>query len=129
MRFLITGSRDASKSMLSKADEVVAWCAKEGHSLIVGDAPGVDRRVRQQALVNKVPVKVYGAYGKIREPGIGGNWEKRFYTKGTYPERDIVMARECDMCVAVWNGTSRGTKITFEAARRLGKIVHVRKFN
>jgi hypothetical protein len=43
--------------------------------------------------------------------------------------RDRLMAQRCDPCVAVWNGRSRGTKATFEYARRLGKRVLVRAFD
>jgi hypothetical protein len=43
-----------------------------------------------------------------------------------YAVRDRLMAQGCDFCVAVWNGRSRGTKATFEYARRLGKRVVVR---
>jgi hypothetical protein len=42
--------------------------------------------------------------------------------------RDRLMAQRCDLCVAVWNGRSRGTNATFESARRLGKRVVVRTF-
>ena len=128
MQVLITGSREASSAMRVKAEEVVRWALDQGHSIIVGDAPGVDRFVRIACSTAKVPVVVYGAYGTIRDPELGKHWEVREKIHGTYPNRDLVMASKCDMCVGIWNGTSRGTKITFEAARRLGKRVIVRTF-
>jgi len=133
LQVLITGSREATKPMLEKACEVVKWAKSEGHSVIVGDALGVDRIVRMWCIAKKVPVTVYGAYGKIRDEDLGrkpdgSQTEQRIITHGTYPERDCVMAEACDICVAIWNSRSRGTKITFDAAKKLGKTVYLRTF-
>jgi len=51
MKVLITGSREASPQMLAKAVEVVVWCQQHGYTVLVGDAPGVDRAVRQPASI------------------------------------------------------------------------------
>ena len=126
MKVLITGSRDAGSVMRIKAEQIVSFALESGHSIIVGDAPGVDRFVRIACAAAKVPVTVYGAYRTIREPNIGANTETRMLCEGSYPERDRIMAAACDMCVAIWNGRSRGTEITFKAARKLGKRVIVR---
>lgn len=128
MRVLITGSREANAEMYQKAREVVNWCAQNDHQILVGDAPGIDHQARTVAAQLQVTITVYGAYGTIRESNIGKTWERRVKTPGTYPQRDAIMAQDCDLCVAIWNGRSRGTRITYEAAQRLGKRVILRTF-
>jgi hypothetical protein len=66
MRVLITGSREASSAMLAKVEEVVLWVKRQGYTLLVGDAPGVDAHVRVCAEALSVPTTVYGAYGRLR---------------------------------------------------------------
>ena len=128
VQVLITGSREATPEMRRKAREVVAWCKEQGHEVIVGDAPGIDRVVRLTCLRLQVPVTVFGAYDTIRDPELGATWERRVLTRGTYPARDRAMARQCSLCVGIWNGVSRGTKITMDAAETLGKRVITRIF-
>ena len=129
LQVLVTGSRKMTREMRLKAIEVVEWCKDQGHELIVGDAIDINNVVRNEAVELCVRTTVYGAYGVIREAYIDSDRAQHIKTPGSYPERDRVMADECDLSVAVWNGKSRGTKITFEAARRLGKRVIVRTFN
>jgi hypothetical protein len=112
--------------MLAKVEEVVQWVKRQGHTLVVGDAPGVDAHARLCAEVLEVPTTVYGAYGKLRGRQRGN--EQVVVVPEEYTVRDRLMAQRCDLCVAVWNGRSRGTRSTFEHARRLGKRVVVRTF-
>jgi hypothetical protein len=128
VKVLITGSRQASPAMLAKAREVVAWCQAEGYVALVGEAPGIDHTVRVECSRRRVPVTVFGAYDRIREPELGATWEARVLLSGSYPARDRVMARHCDWCVAIWNGKSSGTKLTYEAVEALGKRVWRRVF-
>ncbi len=126
---LVTGSREASPAMLKKAEQVVLWCFDQGHEVLVGDAPGIDEAVRRACVEHVVAVTVFGAYGRVRQLEIGRFTGRRVLTEGTYPERDVVMAQQCEVCVAIWNGTSRGTKITMDAAARFGKRVITRVFS
>jgi len=126
LKVLITGSRQATPAMLAKVEEVVVWVKRQGYALLVGDAPGVDAHVRVCAEALSVPTTVYGAYGKLRGRRRGD--EQVIVVPEEYMVRDRLMAQRCDLCVAVWNGRSRGTKATFESARRLGKRVVVRTF-
>jgi hypothetical protein len=123
---LMTGSRQATPAMPAKVEEVVLWVKRQGYALLVGDAPGVDAHVRVCAEVLGVPTAVYGAYGKRR--GRQRANEQVVVIPEDVRTRDRLMAQRCDLCVAVWNGRSRGTKDTFESARRLGKRVFVRRF-
>jgi predicted Rossmann-fold nucleotide-binding protein len=126
MRVLMTGSRLASPPILAKVEEVVQWVKRQGHTLVVGDAPGVDAHARLCAAALGMPTTVYGAYGKLR--GRQRANEQVVVVPEDYMVRDRLMAQRCDLCVAVWNGRSRGTKSTFEYARQLGKRVVVRTF-
>jgi hypothetical protein len=123
---LITGSRDATPAMLAKAWDVVRWCDAMGHSVIVGDASGVDAVVREACSQLQVKITVYGAYGKIRGP----DYPTEHYCtmQCDYLARDREMAKDCDVCVGIWNGTSTGTAYTLRYARDKGKDVIVRTF-
>lgn len=121
-RLLITGSREATPEMLELVDQLVLDAKADGDEVIVGDADGVDARAIYQCDLLKVPVTVYGAYEKLRRRAKTG---LNYGLKGTYPQRDLYMAERCDVCVAVWSGVSRGTRITFEAAATFGKPVTV----
>lgn len=115
---LITGSRQATPTMLEFVDQLVLDAKADGDSNIVGDAEGVDARVIEQCDLLRVPVTVYGGYKRLRRMAQTG---MNFGLDATYPERDRHMAMICDECVAVWNGTSRGTKLTFDSARSYHK--------
>jgi len=126
VRVLITGSREASSAMLAKVEDVVLWVKRQGYELLVGDAPGVDAHVRVCAEALSVLTTVYGAYGRLR--GRRRTHEQVVVVPEDYAVRDRLMAQACNLCVAVWNGRSPGTRLTFEHARRLGKRVIVRTF-
>src|SRR5919108_1547944 len=70
------------------------------------------------------PPQLFGAYSRLR--GRRRAHEAVIVIPEDDRVRDRLMAQRCDPCVAVWNGRSRGTKATFEYARRLGKRVVVR---
>jgi SLOG cluster4 family len=127
MKVLITGSRQATPAILAKVEEVVLWVKRQGYALLVGDAPGVDAHVRVCAEALSVPTTVYGAYCRLR--GRRRSHEQVVVVLEAYAVRDRLMVQACDLCVAVWNGRSRGTSATFEFARRLGKHVVVRTFD
>jgi len=126
MKILITGSRDATPEMLELVDQIVLDAKADGDEIIVGDADGVDSRVIYQCDLLKVPVTVYGAYEKLRRRAKTG---LNYGLKGTYPERDKYMAEKADCCIACWNGVSRGTEITINAAKLLGIPVTVYDFS
>ncbi len=128
MKVLVCGSRNCSPEMAEKVKEVVRWIAGSGHGLIVGDAEGVDRiALTEMSLLNEARRSVvYGACGRVR---FSVPYAKRVVLPEGYLHRDRVMVREADLVVAVWDGVSRGTRYTFEYARRCGKRVIVRKYS
>jgi hypothetical protein len=127
MQVLMTGSRQATPAMLAKVEDVVLWVKRQGYALLVGDAPGVDAHARVCADALGVPTTVFGAYGRLH--GRRRTQETVMLIPEDYRVRDRLMAQRCDLCVAVWDGRSRGTKAACEYARRLGKRVLVRAFD
>ena len=117
-KYLVTGSRQATQEMLEATAFIVEKIAKAGGSLIVGDAPGVDARAISDAERLGIDVTIYAGYKTCRA---SHNSAKVILTGLSYPERDKLMAQECDVCIAVWNGTSRGAKLTYDYASNLGK--------
>lgn len=115
---LITGSREASDYLLERARAFVRLVKEVGGQVVVGDAEGVDATVIRACDELGVPVTVYGAYGKLRRKSITG---KNIAIVSSYLARDREMVRVCTHCVALWNGRSRGTKYTYDVARRRGK--------
>ena len=118
-KILITGSRDASPQMIKKAEKIASWCMKKSYYIICGDASGIDTAVIRTASSKKYKfITVCGAkgYQKVMTP-YGENW----FTIGSYPERDAIMAFWCDMCFAIWNGRSNGTRITFTDSKNYGR--------
>jgi predicted Rossmann-fold nucleotide-binding protein len=124
MKLLITGSRTASVGMLSYARKVVARAKELGWTVLVGDAPGIDAAVIEECDLLEVPVLVYGANGKMRHQTKTGT---NVACLGSYTDRDRIMVEACDICMAIWNGSSRGTVTNYEAAKALGKEVHLYK--
>ena len=122
MKLLITGSREASDRMLQYARIVVDRAKQLGWSIVVGDAEGIDAEVIAWCDMLGVPVEVHGSYGKLRHQSRTG---KNVTHPASYPERDRIMAGICDVCIGVWNGKSRGTKVTVDAAAALGKTTHL----
>ena len=125
MKLLITGSRDATPGMIEYTKKVVDRANKLGWFIIVGDAPGIDWMVIVHCDLLGVPVEVHGAYNKMRNSTSTG---KNSTHDCSYPLRDLIMADLCDRCMAIWNGKSKGTMITYKAVTALGKPVDLKTF-
>lgn len=118
MRVLFSGSREATQVMKERARAGVRWAMANGHTVIVGDADGIDQTVITACDVLGVPVTVYGAKGMMR------NKTTRYTNIALdcgYYERDRVMCYEADVLYALWNGHSRGTRYTYEFMRNIIK--------
>ena len=125
-RLLITGSRGATPAMLEYARKTVSRARDREWEMIVGDAPGIDAAAIEACDDLGVPVTVCGAYGKLRRKSRSGCNLALGSSRYPYKLRDIWMAAHCDVCLAIWDGRSQGTRKTFEAARAMGKTVFVR---
>src|SRR2546430_14015334 len=94
MKVLMTGSREASPAMLAKVEEVVLWVKRQGHTLLVGDAPSVDAHVRGCAEALLVPTTVYGAFGRLR--GRRRSQEQVVVVPEAYAVRDRRRGQRCN---------------------------------
>ena len=118
-RLLISGSQQATQVMRDFARRAVERAQQKGWSIIVGDAEGIDAVVIETCDRSGVPVEVHGAKGRMRRQTQTG---KNIVHPEGYFDRDRSMAEACACCLAVWNGRSRGTRYTFEAAKALGRL-------
>jgi len=124
-KVLITGSRNCSLEMIVYAKQIVKQAMEAGDEIIVGDADGIDKYVIAECDIKGVPVSVHGAYSRMRRRTLTGT---NCIHSGNYTERDQLMAQKCDVCYAVWDGQSKGTKATYDFAKSLGKGVCLKSF-
>jgi hypothetical protein len=82
--------------------------------LIHGGAPGVDTSAGRWASGRDIPVTVV-------RPDFG-TWPIAKHRFRAYRERDFDMVRKAETVVAIWDGSSSGTKITYQYAESLGKL-------
>jgi hypothetical protein len=126
LKALVTGSRVATAKMIDFAINLVKRAEETGQvTFIVGDAEGIDAAVIKECDARKIPVRVYGGYGRFRRKSIQGD---NHFIDRDYLECNRFMVQECNMCIAVWNGRSRGTYYTFQYAKKMGKEAHLRVF-
>jgi len=125
MLLLITGSRIISAAGKRYARCVVQRAKARHYTIIVGDACGIDEVVMQECHRLNTPCIVVGA-GRIRRRT--PSCQTRV-VQGSYTARDRYMVKQCDLCIAIWNGKSHGTKLTYDYANLLGKPAWLRIFN
>jgi hypothetical protein len=100
---------------------------KRGVEIVVGDAPGVDRLVVAEAVKRGYGqhVTVVGAFGRCRNSFALGKVGRVIKLFSGYLARNLYMVGLAKECYAIWDGKSRGTKFTFEAAKKAGLEVSV----
>ncbi len=124
MNIVITGSHDCNERLITKLHTITAWCKENHHHVLTGDANGIDMVARQDCHRLGISCNVYGAYNKFRFSNFGGHLADCSFQD--YHSRDKFMVEHADMVIALWNGTSPGTRRTFQYARSLGKKTIVR---
>jgi hypothetical protein len=117
---VITGSRSITHS--ENIPLLIDSLIKRGVEIVVGDAPGVDRLVVQEAIKRGYGkhVTVVGARGICRNKFAIGKVARIVRLSSSYLARNLYMVGLAKECFAIWDGKSRGTKFTFEAAQRSG---------
>jgi len=122
---VITGSRSITHS--ENIPLLIDSLIKRGVEIVVGDAPGVDRLVVSEAIRKGYGqhVTVVGAYGKCRNSFAFGKVGRIITLDSTYLARNLYMVGLSRECFAIWDGKSRGTKFTFEVAKKAGLEVSV----
>lgn len=109
MRTIIAGSRSLGHQEVALAMMHCGWWPTV---VVSGTASGVDRAGEAWAKQYVVPVERYPA-----------KWT--LYGKSAGPIRNRQMADNAEALVAVWDGTSKGTKDMIDAARAKGLRVYV----
>lgn len=114
MKIFVAGPRSIKKldkPVKIKLENII----KEKHTVLVGDAFGIDKLTQQflySSLYNNVIV--YASQGKARNNLGGWQIEDVGVTKGAkgfdfYKAKDIKMAEDADYGFMIWNGKSKGT--------------------
>lgn len=111
MRTIIAGSRTLGRADLDRALAVCQWTS-EITEVVSGRAPGIDRHGEAWAEEHGIPVHKFPAH-----------WQQEGSSAG--PKRNAKMARYAEALIAVWDGTSRGTKNMIEQANKRGLRVFV----
>ena len=123
MKTLITGSRNASGRLLMIVQQYIM--AHKDDEYIVGDADGVDNITILACDSVQAKVTVYGANNKMRHSTRFGN---NVPMSCVYSERDKFMVeRAPDVCIAFWDGQSKGTLATARYAKQRGIKTYVVK--
>jgi hypothetical protein len=122
---VITGSRSITHS--ENIPLLIDSLIKRGVEIVVGDAPGVDRLVVAEAVKRGYGkhITVVGAQGTCRNKFAVGKVARIITLSSTYLARNLYMVGLAKECFAIWDGRSRGTKFTFEAAQKAGLEVSV----
>lgn len=113
MRTIIAGSRTCCD--YSELLQAVRECGWDITRVISGGARGVDRLGEQWAFEQGLPLERYPVTSMMwREEG-----------RGAGMMRNARMAEHADALIALWDGTSPGTKGMIDIATRKGLRVHV----
>ena len=112
IRVAIVGSRGFSDSRLLAS----TMCTVLEHytitEVVSGGARGADTLGEQWAKAHGIPTRVFLP-----------DWNRFGRSAGFRRNRDII--DNCDLCVAFWDGQSRGTKSSIDLAKQAGKRVLV----
>jgi len=110
LRAAIVGSRHFSD--LARVTEYVKSLPPRA-SIITGSASGVDAAATKAAREKGIPVQVLPAlFDELADPNKAAARNQR-------------LVDSCDVLVAFWDGSSKGTRSTVERALDSGKEVHV----
>lgn len=133
---LYSGSRKWPPEEIPKVkayvEKAVSRAIELQWSIVVGDAPGVDTWVCEVAQAKgwQDYTLVMGIADKPRNAWPGPYDNTRFEgmeikRMTSYLERDRAMVKLAQTCLAVWNGSSRGTKYTYDYAAKQGLDAHL----
>lgn len=109
MKLAIVGSRGIKHADI---EAILRQHNLQPSTVISGGAVGVDTLAEQWARNNGVKVEIF-------KP------DYKKHLRGAPIRRNELMARECDMLLAIWDGKSKGTTHIMNYTRKLGKPVFV----
>lgn len=113
MRTIIAGSRGVTDVRV--VEQAVRDCGWWPSTILSGAARGVDRLGEQWAGLYGLPVEQYPA-----------DWNGPLQ-RGAGHARNAVMAQHAEALVAVWDGSSPGTRNMIETAQQMGRRVYVHR--
>lgn len=111
MRTIIAGSRDITDQMI--VESAVVESGFSVTSVVCGEARGVDLLGKRWANKQKIPVISFPAQWSVHGKSAG------FI-------RNTQMAENADALIAIWDGSSRGTKMMIDIAKKKGLVVFVK---
>ena len=110
MRTIIAGPRTVDNYDTVK--EAIKTSGFEITEIVSGGAVGVDRLGEKYAIEKSIPFQRFLP-----------DWKR--YKRGAGPIRNAEMAKNADALIAIWNGTSKGTKNMIKTATNYGLKVYV----
>lgn len=113
MRTIIAGSREGAS--MADVEAAIGGCGWGVSVVISGCAPGVDELGEEWAKARGIAVERFPA-----------DWKRLKRAAG--PIRNAQMAQAAEALVAVWDGSSPGTRDMVSKARAKGLKVHVHVF-
>lgn len=113
MKVAVIGSR--SFKDCSKLTMVLDELSEITH-ILSGGAEGADNCAEYYAKKQGLPITIFFP-----------NWKRYGRKGGLVRNRDII--ENCDMCVAFWDGKSRGTANSLKLAKSLGKEIKLINFS
>lgn len=113
MKVAVIGSR--SFEDCSKVTMVLDELTEITH-IVSGGAKGADNCAQDYAKKRGLPITIFYP-----------NWKRYGRKSGLIRNRDII--ENCDMCIAFWDGKSRGTANSLKIAKNLGKEIKIIRFN
>ena len=108
MKIAVIGSRSIKNADISQ------YIPREATEIITGGAIGVDKLAEREARLRNIPLTVF-------KP------DYETHGKSAPLVRNKLIAENCDMLIAFWDGSSRGTVFTWRYADKLGKPVKIYK--
>lgn len=108
MKIAVVGSRSIKNADISQ------YIPKEATEIITGGAVGIDKLAEREARLRGIPLTVF-------KP------DYETHGKSAPLVRNKLIAENCDMLIAFWDGSSRGTVFTWRYADKLGKPVKIYK--
>ena len=136
MKVFISGSKGTARyyrhRMPCPIREKLDNLMEEDAEIIIGDCWGIDADVQKYLNDNGYQsVTVYVAGGKRPARNNEGNWEEKHFDVSCFTgysmraEKDIHMAEEADMGLAIWDEESKGTFVNMVCILAQGKPCEV----
>lgn len=116
VRVAIIGSRGFNDPRLVASTMNSVLEKFEVTEVVSGGARGADTLGEQWAKAHGIPTRVFLA-----------DWDRFGKSAGFRRNHDIIAG--CDLCVAFWDGASRGTAHSLGLAREAGKRILVVRYN